>query len=216
MNTYVRWNAQKSLIIPATTGCARCLFLELTDCSSITFLCRTTLQLPAMFTVWTFLLKPRAARTETVLKRHLVGPIHRRVGPWIAKAMVTHSRQPSYRTQAQRDVEVCRLAFPYAHNTRFALRYSNSRLRLSVWGRCVDQRLVFAVHKVNRTLSTRFKKTNVQLEGKVVRPRTCHKGKGVMVPLHDPPASPSGKDSLVPIERKGRADSRVGIDVRKR
>lgn len=94
--------------------------------------------------------------------------------------------------------------FPASFNTRFAFRYWNSRLRLRVWGRCVDRRLAFIVHQVNRRLSTRFKKTIVQLEGTVVRDVSRSLSHFTTRPLHH-----RGKILWYPLNgRLGRFQSR--------
>jgi len=129
----------------------------------------------ALSTVLTFLLTPHRARTQIVLARHTL------LVPSIFEYDL-ESRRPWWHTEvspltAQGHKEISKFVasrFPCVFNTRFAFRYWNSRLRLGVWGRCVDQRLAFIVHQLYRRLSTRFKK--LLNSWKVQLSVTCHEG----------------------------------------
>jgi len=113
---------------------------------------RNDMTASALSTVWTFLLMPHTARTQTVSKRRTL------LVPSIFEYDL-ESWRPWWHTAgspltAQEHKQMSKFVssrFPCVFNTRFAFRYWNSRLRLGVWDRCVDQRLAFTGHKVNAT-----------------------------------------------------------------
>jgi len=129
----------------------------------------------ALSTVSTFILTHHTETTQIVLTRHTL------LVPSIFEYDL-ESRRPWRQTAvspftAQGHKEMSKYVasrFPCVFNTRFAFRYWNSRLRLGVWGRCVDQRLAFIVHQVYRRLSTRFKE--LLNSWKVQLSVTCREG----------------------------------------
>lgn len=88
------------------------------------------------------------------------------------------------------------------------------RLRLRIWGRCVDQRLGFTVHKVNRRLSTRFKKLTYSWKVKL-SVDVSQRRKGGEHSISQPARLTTGERLCGTHWMGDWVHSRVGLDVSK-